>query len=978
MKISFVLHGCWALALLATTLQSEAAWAQTSTGSIRGTVSDSAGAPLTGAEVVAVNTATGVQRSAATNSRGFYSLSGLTPSSYQLTVRQIGSAPAARSLQLQVGQVLTLDFRLIPATVQLQEVVVQAPPAETQTAEVATNVSEQQIEALPSSSRNFLDLAPLAPSVRVNPDRINGQSKTFAAGASPAENVNVFVDGQSYKNDIAAGGVIGQDASRGNPFPRNAVQEFRIITNNFKAEYQKSSSAIITAATKSGGNEWQGSLFTSYQNKGLVALDSIQRKDKADTNRAFAFTKPDYSRVLAGGSVGGPLMRDRLFFFGSYEGNFQNREGVTHLNGPPASWPAPIAGFNLEATTAPFRSHLAFAKLSYNLNEQNLLELTGNLRIERDRRSFGGIICCTDWSFQAAENFKNNVVDGGLKHTLFGSNWTNEARVSYQWYQFNPEPLNPALVGQEFQGIGRFGGRDTRQDLTQNRLSVRDDWTYSGFQAGGSHVIKVGATGDFLLYRLNKQINENPVFVFNNSNSFAFPVEARYGVGDPFVRGTNKQLGIYAQDDWNPTPDLTINAGIRWDLETGMTDQDFVTPQAIRDSITAALGTLFIPIDPARYFTDGTQRKNFYGAFQPRLGFSYAINEARTTTIFGAAGIFYDRFGFNSFIDEAYRRQHPTFTFRFSSDGSVPGTIAWDPSLMSKQGLDAAIAAGQAPPQEVFLVPNDLKPPKSYQWNIGVRQAFGSFLGSVAYTGSRGRNGYTYEWADVTLNPESNDCCITAHLPAYANILVGNNSVRSWYDAIEAKLDRTYRPGENGGGWGAGIAYTLSWADAESIDLFTFPQVGTDFTSRHPINDDQRHRVVGNWVTDLPFLWGIQFSGLITYATGKPFNKVEFVQVPASGGGTVNQRALLGRDRGDDYSSVDLRLRKDFPSLGGTRFGVTADLFNVLNTDNLGCFEETFINVGPGGVPDPNDNFGNATCTVGDARRFQLGFQYDF
>ena len=977
MKMSFVLQGGWVLALALTVLPSGTAAAQTSTGSIRGTVTDTAGAPLTGAEVIALNISSGAQRNASTNSRGFYSLSGLTPASYQLTVRQIGSAPTARQVQVQVGQVLTLDFRLAPGTVQLEEVVVQAPAAETQTAEVATNVTEQQIEALPSSSRNFLDLAPLAPSVRVQPDRIDGQNKTFAAGAAPAENVNVFVDGQSYKNDIAGGGVIGQDASRGNPFPRNAVQEFRIITNNFKAEYQKSSSAIITAATRSGGNEWQGSLFTSYQNQGLVALDSIQRKDEADTNRAFPFTKPDYSRVLAGGSVGGPLIRDRLFFFGAYEGNFQNRQGVDHLTGDPTTWPAPVAGFNLEATSAPFRSHLVFTKLSYNLNDQNLVELTGNLRLERDRRSFGGLFSETNWSFQAAENFKNNVIDGGLKHTFFGSNWTNEARVSYQWYQFNPEPLFANLVGQEYAGIGRFGGRDTRQDLTQNRLSLRDDWTYSGFQAGGTHVIKLGATADFLLYRLNKQINENPVFVFNNSNGFAFPVEARYGFGNPLVRGRNTQLGVYAQDDWNPMSQLTINAGIRWDVETGMFDRSFVTPQAVRDSVTAAIPTLFVPIDPARYFTDGNQRKNFYGAIQPRLGFSYAINEARTTTVFGAAGIFYDRLGFNSFIDEVYRRQHPTFTFRFSSDGSVPGTIAWDPSLMSKQGLDAAIAAGQAPPQEVFLVPNDLKPPKSYQWNIGVRQSFGAFLGSLAYSGSRGRNGYTYEWANVTLNPESNDCCRTANLPAYQNVLVGNNSVRSWYDAIEVKLDRTYRPAEKGG-WGAGLAYTLSWADHEGNDLFSFPQVGTTFTSRRPINDDQRHRIVGNWVIDLPFLWGVQFSGLATYASGKPFNKVQFVQIPASGGGTVNQRTLLGFERGDSYSSVDLRLRKDFPSFGGTRLGVTADLFNVLNTDNLGCFDETFIAVGPGGAPDPNEKFSNAGCTVGDARRFQLGFQYDF
>jgi hypothetical protein len=968
MTIRVVLGGC--ALLLAATLSYGSLAAQTSTGSIRGTVADSAGAPLGGAEVVALNTSTGVQRNATTNPRGFYSLAGLTPAPYQVTIRRIGFTPVQRPVRLQVGQVLTLDFRLAPTTVELEEVVVLAAPvSETNTSEMATNVNEKQIAALPSSSRNFLDLAPLAPSVRVNPDRINGQNKTFAAGASPAENVNVFIDGQTLKNDLAGGGTVGQDASRGNPFPRNAVQEFRIITNNFKAEYQKSSSAIITAATKSGSNIWTGSLFTSYQNQELVALDSIQRRDQADTN--LTFTEPDYSRVLAGGSIGGPLIRDRLFLFAAYEGNFQNRQGVTRLLGDPAGWPDEVAGFNGQAATAPFRSHLGFAKLSYNVNQQHMLELNANLRIERDRRSFGGVFTGPEVAFEAADNFKNNVMDAGLKHTFFGRTWTNEARVSYQYYQFNPEPLNPTLVGQDFQGIGRFGGRSTQQDLTQNRFSLRNDWTWSGLQVGGSHVIKIGGNLDLVQYDLNKQIDENPVFVFNSSNGFAFPIEARFGFGDPLVEGNNTQLGLYAQDDWSPTSRLTINAGIRWDLETGMFDRGFVTPQAVRDSLTAFRDDLFIDIDPERYFTDGTQRDNFYGAFQPRLGFSYAINEDRTTTVFGAAGIFYDRLGFNSFIDETFRRQHPTLTFRFSEDGSDPGTIAWDPSFFSRAGLEAAIAAGQAPAQEVFLVPNDLRPPKTYQWNVGVRQAFGTLLGSLAYTGARGRNGYTYEWANVALDPARNDCCINSNLPAYANILVGNNSVRTWYDALEFRLDRPYQPGETGG-WGAGIAYTLSWAEAEGGDLFSFPNISTTFTTKRPILDDQRHRVVANWVVDLPYLWGIQFSGIATFGTGKPFNMVQFSPTP-----TGNQRTLLGFERGSSFNNVDVRLRKDFPAFGGTNLGVTGDLFNVFNNDNLGCFDTVAFNAGPTG-PVPNPTFGRPGCTIGDARRFQLGFQYDF
>ena len=136
------------------------------------------------------------------------------------------------------------------------------------TSEVATNISVEQIESLPQGNRNFLNFAALAPGVRIN-DR--DTEKTFQAGALGANAVNVYIDGVSYKNQVINGGVVGQDSSRGNPFPQNAVQEFRVITQNFKAEYEQASSAIITAKTKSGTNEFHGDTFIYYQDKSLVA-----------------------------------------------------------------------------------------------------------------------------------------------------------------------------------------------------------------------------------------------------------------------------------------------------------------------------------------------------------------------------------------------------------------------------------------------------------------------------------------------------------------------------------------------------------------------------------------------------------------------------------------------------------------------------------------------------------------------------------
>lgn len=939
------------------------AFAQTTTGRVHGSITDQAGAPLAQTDVSAIATMTGVRRTAQSNGDGVYNLPSLPPTTYRLEVRRIGFAPQAREFRVGIGQDLVVDFQLSPSVVQLQDlVVVSQPVSETRSTEVATNVSQAQIENLPTASRNFLDLAQLAPSVKVSEDRVDGTGKTFRSGALPAENINVFIDGASYKNDVISGGIAGQDASRGNPFPRNAVQEYRVITNNYKAEYQKASSAIITAATKSGGNTWQGSAFATYQSQRFVALDSFRLRDQA--NNPTGFVEPEFNRTLFGLSAGGPIMRDRLFFFGSYEGNMQNRDGVTRFGGDPANRPADVAALEGDVNRSPFRSHLFFSKLTYNVSDRSMVEFTGDWRHETDTRGFGGQFSGPDVAFSAAERFKNDVATGRVKHTLIGDNWVNEAFVAYQWYGWNPDPVDFTTVGRQYNGIGRIGGRDSRQDISQKRWTLRDDITFSGIEMQGSHQFKVGANVDFARYSFSKQLNENPLFIYDASNNFDQPVEAVFGFGDPIIKNSNAQFGIYAQDDWAPTSRLTLNLGVRYDYESGSYNRDYITPQAVRDSITALRPDLFVDVDPARYFTDGTQRKAFAGAIQPRVGVSYALDELGTTALFGSFGVFYDRINFNSFVDETYRRQHPNYRFLFNDDGSN-GRIMWEDSYMSAAGLQGIIASGNAPPQEVFLLPNDLKPPKSYQWSGGIRHDFGGWNASANYTGIRGKNGFTFEWANLSFDPARNDCCISTPTPAYQNILVGNNDVRSWYNALEVKVDRPYRRASDGEfGWGAGLAYTFSKAEAEGNDLFTFPQVA--LVPRRAIGSDTPHRIVGNWIVDLPYLFGIQWSGLAEFSSGTPFNKLSF-----EGG----QRSILGQERGQAYKRVDFRFRKDLPAfMGGTRLGVTADIFNAFNFTNLGCYDEAFL-FGDGAQ---NDRFGFANCIVTDARKLQLGMQLDF
>src|SRR6476620_6482399 len=229
-------------ALVAATLS-----AQTSSATIRGKVTNESGAPLA-AEINAVSTSSGFVKTVNSRSDGTYLLAGLTPGEYQIVVAATGYEPRTETLTVRVGQSLDMNLRLSPTAVLSESITVVGNTAvETRTSEVATNVTPQQIEALPQFDRNFLNFAQLAPGVAMssNPER-----KVITAHGLDAEQTNVFIDGISFKNDVIKGGVVGQDASRGNPFPQNAVQEFRVITQNYSAQYEKASSAIITAVTK--------------------------------------------------------------------------------------------------------------------------------------------------------------------------------------------------------------------------------------------------------------------------------------------------------------------------------------------------------------------------------------------------------------------------------------------------------------------------------------------------------------------------------------------------------------------------------------------------------------------------------------------------------------------------------------------------------------------------------------------------------
>jgi hypothetical protein len=936
--------------------------AQVSTATIEGTVTD-AGGVLPGASVTAREVQSGFTHEATSETDGRFTLAGLRPGRYEITVAVSQYKPEAKTVEVLVGQTVTLNFRINPDVVVTESVTVVGDTrlVDTRTSEVTTNVTQEQMRYLPQNNRNFLNFAALAPGVRVSDNELR---KEFSAGALPSQNINVFIDGVSFKNDVIDGGVVGQDASRGNPFPQNAVQEFQVLTQNYKAEFEKAASAIITAITKSGGNRYSGEVFSFYQDKGLVENEAIVRDANNLLVKGETTPKPEYERWQWGLSMGGPIVRDRMQFFGSYEENRQDRAAsvlVGTVTTAPPSLVQRLRAF--EGTfVSPFREKLLFAKTSFQPAQGQQAEITYNWRNETDIRNFGAP---GSNSYQTAENVRNRVDSLQGKWQIGRSRFLNEAYLSYQRYRWNPKPENPEIIGENFSGLLRVGGRDTEQLIVQQRVSLRDDFSQF-FDWRGSHTAKVGGVVSFVDYDVSKLFNGNPLFTYRGDISWDFPASANFGSGNPDLNARNYQFGLFAQDDWAIGPRFTLNLGLRWDYESDMLNNGYVTPDTVR-AATAPF------VDNARYFTDGDDRPPFYGGWQPRLGFSYDITGQGRTIAFGGWGRYYDRVLYNSTLDERFRLQYAVRTFQFSSDGGVRDgvqTIVWNPSYLSVSGLESIIAQGRAPNPEVFLIANDAEPPVSDQWSLGARQSFKGVVASVTYTGTRSRNLFTFIFG--TRRPDGT-CCLP--VPGYSNILISDPEGRkAWFDGLYIQVDKPY----SGAGfkYGYSLTYTLGKAEQTGGDLFSldFPRV-SDYP-RYPTGSDERHRLVMTGIFGLPY--GFIASTFITLGSGTPYT----IDDQSQGGG-VNQRRLQRNGGRPEqftfifpdawaYRSVDLQLEKGF-HFGSQVVSVIFQGFNIFSFDNFSGYQ--------GFIPTPpatNPNYGRPNSLIDPGRRLQFGLRYGF
>ncbi len=652
-------------------------------------------------------------------------------------------------MQLLIGQNVEADFVLSIESVYVESVTVIGEAAQllvdTRSSEMAANITTQQIEQLPQSNRNFLSFATLAPGVGFTDDE-NQTGKKFRSGGADARQINVFVDGMSFKNDLLQGGAFMQDSSRGNPFPQNAVQEYRVLTQNYKAEYEKASAAVITAITKSGGNELRGDVFYLFQDKDLVTQDDFS-KERGEK-------KADYERKQYGLSLGGPIVRDRLHFFVTYEGNEQDRNvtvfrGSDFLNAP-GDVQQFLSQFETGVLTVPFSSDLYFAKLSWQPREGQTFEGSFHRRDEQDVLDVGGQrVLSQGTGVRGRHRRASPPATPGCSATVL-----NEAGLTVQNVKWNPSAITEGTPRLNYLGILEVGGKDATQDFRQDKIGLRDDFTFST-EWHGAQVLKTGVSINWLDYEITKELFENGLFEFRRDEQWEFPFQARLGFGNPSLKFSNDQYGLYVQDDWQLLPNLTVNLGVRWDYESNMINNDFVTPANVRAALESACRTYGSPVggqstwclrdflDLSKFTTDGSDRDPYYGMVQPRarlrLGRARRLRDGRLRRL---GQVLRPRR-----LERHLRRGVPPSVQDLQLlllGRRQPGaaTAACRPCsgttpTLGARALAGLVANGQTPGPEIFLVDNEMRPPRSDQWTLGVRQQLGTWLTSLSYARPR-------------------------------------------------------------------------------------------------------------------------------------------------------------------------------------------------------------------------------------------------
>ena len=931
-----------AVVLLACGLLTGGAWPvsaqQTlSSATLAGRVEDESGAAVPGAALIIANLETNRQATAMSDADGRYRFQFLPVGAYRLQVEHAGFAPFSRLLTLTVGQAADVPVRLgVARLAESVEVTSDGGGLEATRTQVAGTILPQEVDSLPLNGHNYLDLALLIPGV----SRTNTGSVQRFAETSAVAGTGLSIAGQRNLNNtfIVDGLSANDDAANltGTSFSQEVVREFQVITSGGVAEVGRASGGVMSVVTQSGTNDWSGRLYGYLRNQRL------------DARNPLAPRKDPLTQAQYGASAGGPIRRDRTFLFTNFEQTRRHDSAVITLS------PADVASLNarlaevgypgarLETGVVPagYDATNFFARLDHSLPAAGLLMARYNLyrAAAVNSRTVGGLNTLSRGT--GLDNLDQTFA-ASLATTLSARAF-NEARFQFTRSRLRA-PVNEATApAVNIAGVAGFG-------TATFSPTARDADTYEfvdNFSVQrGAHTLKAGT--DLLLNRINITFPgaTGGVYTFTSRANF---LSGNYGsfqqaFGAPAQFQSNPNAGVFLHDEWRPRSDLTVNAGLRYDVQL-----------------------LPSPIE--------TDTNNF----APRLGVAFAPG-ARATVVRASFGLYFDRIPLRATSNALQR------------DGSKYVLIQLAPTDAGAPVFPHVL--GELPrhlPTRPNITRIDPKIENSYSMQASLQAehelAGGASL-SIAYMRLRTLH--------LILSRNTNVPTLTAAqsrqlgIPnlgrpdsQWGNIGRFESSGRSDYDGLLVSFKkRVARSSE------MRLSYTLSKAmDTAGNFFFSTPQDNFNLRDERGLSDnDQRHRLVlsGTLAAATPapaersllrrWLAAFQLGYIFTYASRLPFNVL--TGNDRNGDTNFNDRPEgVGRNtgRGFDTATLDVRLSRRF------RFGERAGLetvieaFNVFNRANYQVPNNVF---GTGRTPLPS--FGQP-LVASDPRQVQLGLRFTF
>ena len=908
------------LAIVIGILLAPSAFAQNA--QITGSVKDSSGAIIPGATVTARNVDTGLTRTAVTDGSGEYRLPSLPPGRYSVATELSGFSTETRpDIVLIIDQTAILNFALKPAAIaETVTVTGDSPIVDVTRSDVSTSVSTQQIQDLPVASRRWIDLAMLTPGT--SQDNIRGQ---FYRG-----NVNVGAGGREYSNGFVVDGVNNTWAEMGEPrqnFAMDAIQEFKVSTSTYKAEYGLATGGLVAVVTKSGTNQLHGS--------GLLFL----RDASITAKEFFQTTKPDYRRYQYGGTIGGPIVKDKTHFFFAYEGTQEKQFLTVNAKG---LWPQYEGTFLSDQTRWTYN-----AKLDHQLAQgQSLFFRYGAEDEYRPIITAGGTVAVTN-SFDFAVPRKSAV----LGHTwVISSRALNDARFQYAYakYEVSPpyshgdwEPADftarlPLCTPVFSYPSITVGGCGNAQMGPESRWQVKDDFSYLMHAWGGTHQWKMGA--DFSSVPFEGDLTNSPL------GSWTFPKDAPYNATDPTTFPTQytnslptyaniptKTFAGYIQDDWQAGSGLTLNLGLRYDLQKGSFNEDLPGLLASIQDKLGRDGTF--PLDVAVVKQPKSGRGD-YNNFGPRIGLAWDPRNNGVMNLHAAYGMFYDNM----------RTLQNFGELTWPQAKQIIITRPAFPDPLGGKSRDSFVST--APPN-ITVQSNDTVSAYAHQFNAGMSRTVARDIAVTADVSITNR----YSDRD-TVDPNLPDQTTKLKLyPQFARVNLWTSTANNTYRALLLKVDKRLANR---------YQFLVSYTLAKAMDTQATNQLGDRygfFSIERYGAADRRHRLVTSAIVQLPadvmlstiadFRSSLRFapsSGLDLNGDGYAIDLPGGV-MPGTGCRDLNLDAVNTFRRGralteittvdcPGFANVDLRLSKTF-RIATYRAEFIAQLFNIFNRANF-------------------------------------------